>query len=172
MNGTDSFVQCHSGSTHSAALVESTRQDMGFVLLTGWGHTTAHTPCPLLKNKPEVQCEEPQGGKQIRNGGEVSRRNLREHIGSTRHYSAIPAPASPQSHSHTTGWLQESLSSRTREKCWPQCCMHLIQVGFGVVPSWFHSSPATRPGLFWWTKAKNTRSSTVNSLGELQLARS
>lgn len=65
-----------------------------------------------------------------------------------------------------------SLSSRTRKKCWPQCCMHLIQVGFGVVPGWFHSSPATRPGLFWWTKAKNTRSSTVNSLGELQLARS
>lgn len=56
-----------------------------------------------------------RGRKQIRNGGEVSRRNLREHIGSTRHYNAIPAPASPQSHSHTTGWLQESVQQNKKE---------------------------------------------------------
>lgn len=150
-------MQGLSGCAHCAALVESTRQEILFVLLTGWGHTTAHTLCLLLKNKPEVQWE---GGKEIRNGNE----EIGEDMGNTRHYKS--APTSPQSHINTARWLQEESIQKNKRQVLATLLHAWNPAGFWAC-SWFHSNSVIRPGLSWWTRAMgmNARSSTVHSLG-------
>lgn len=128
------------------------------------GRLRPHTPCPLLKNKPEVQCEGPWGRRGIRNWGEVSRRNLREDIVSTRCYKAVSAPTSPQSHIHTTRWIQGESVQKNKREVQATVLHPLNPAGFWSC-SWCHSNPATRAGLSWWTREMNTRSSTVGSFG-------
>lgn len=145
-------MQCHSGATHSAALVESTRQEMVFVLLAGWGHTTAHTPWPLLKDKPEVQCEK-RSEMEVRSTEEIWERaeGAQGIVMLFLLQSFLKTTFTPQKD------FRESLSRRTRESCWPQCYMHWIQLGFGLVAGFTAillpdlASP-NGPGLREWTQ--------------------
>lgn len=143
---------------------------------SGWEHKARNGVCVPGRLRPHNcthSLASAQGQtrgavwKEIGDGGEVNRRNLREDRGSTRHCNAIPAPVFPQDHIHTSKGLQGESVQKNKGELLATVLHALNPAGFWAC-SWFHSNPPTRPGLSWWTRAKgmNTRSSTVDSLGE------